>query len=292
MGNIDAYVSAVQRMPMLELEQERNLARRLRDHNDLQAAGELVMSHLRLVVSVSRQYLGYGLPQADLIQEGNIGLMKAVRRFDPDQGVRLVSYALHWIRAEMQEHVVRNWRMVRTATTKAQRKLFFGLRSRRQKLIEQGAMSGEHLHESGSLTSDQVRAIAADLQVEEADVREMEVRLGGGDIPLDPFDELDEGHSAPSLRLSDLRDEPTQVLSRIARDRLSTEGIAGALDILDDRSRRIIEARWIQVNDEGQGAMLKDMAAEFGVSVERIRQIEAQALRKMREHMGANSSML
>ena len=265
LGTIDAYISTVNRLPVLSAERETDLARRLRDHDDLEAARELILSHLRLVVSVARQYLGYGLPHADLIQEGNVGLMKAVKRFDPERGVRLVSFAVHWIKAEIHEYIVRNWRMVKVATTKAQRKLFFNLRSMRP--------------DGQTLDTDQVDHIADELNVRREDVREMEVRLSGRDLSLEGQDD-DEDSFAPIAYLSDEgREEPTRVLARQARASLQGEGLAQALEGLDARSRRIIEARWLQ--DDG-GLTLHDLAAEFGVSAERIRQIEAAALKKMR----------
>jgi RNA polymerase sigma-32 factor len=265
LGTIDAYISTVNRLPVLSAERESDLARRLRDHDDLEAARELILSHLRLVVSVARQYLGYGLPHADLVQEGNVGLMKAVKRFDPERGVRLVSFAVHWIKAEIHEYIVRNWRMVKVATTKAQRKLFFNLRSMRP--------------DGQTLDTDQVDHIADALNVRREDVREMEVRLSGRDLALEGQDD-DEDSFAPIAYLSDEgREEPTRVLARQARANLQGEGLAQALEGLDARSRRIIEARWLQ--DDG-GLTLHDLAAEFGVSAERIRQIEAAALKKMR----------
>lgn len=265
LGTIDAYISTVNRLPVLSAERETDLGRRLRDHDDLEAARELILSHLRLVVSVARQYLGYGLPHADLIQEGNVGLMKAVKRFDPERGVRLVSFAVHWIKAEIHEYIVRNWRMVKVATTKAQRKLFFNLRSMRP--------------DGQTLDPEQVEHIANELNVRREDVSEMEVRLSGRDLSLEGQDD-DEESFAPIAYLSDEgREEPTRVLARQARTQLQGEGLAQALEGLDARSRRIIEARWLQ--DDG-GLTLHDLAAEFGVSAERIRQIEAAALKKMR----------
>ncbi len=267
-GNLDAYIAAVHRLPMLTAEQETELSRRYRATGDLDAAREMVLSHLRLVVSIARQYLGYGLPHADLIQEGNIGLMKAVKRFDPDRGVRLVSFALHWIRAEIHEYVLKNWRTVKVATTKAQRKLFFNLRSRK---------SGPQ-----ALTTAEVEAIARDLNVREKDVVEMETRLGGQDIALDAsFDDGEESF-APSAWLAAPAAEPTQVLESRDRDRLQSEGIAHALAALDARSRRIIETRWLKDESEGGTLTLHQLADEFGVSAERIRQIEAKALQKMK----------
>lgn len=265
LGTIEAYISTVNRLPVLTPEQELTLARRLRDEQDIAAARELVLSHLRLVVSVARQYLGYGLPHADLIQEGNVGLMKAVKRFDPERGVRLVSFAVHWIKAEIHEYVVRNWRMVKVATTKAQRKLFFNLRSMRP--------------DGQTLDPKQVADIAATLNVRAEDVREMEVRMSGREISLENQDDDDETY-APIAYLSDEgQSDPTQVLERRAADVLHGSGLSQALELLDERSRRIVEARWLQ--DDG-GATLHDLATEFGVSAERIRQIEVAAMKKMR----------
>ncbi|MGD9943290.1 MAG: RNA polymerase sigma factor RpoH [Burkholderiaceae bacterium] len=267
-GNLDAYISAVHRLPMLSAEQEVDLARRFREQNDLDAARELVMSHLRLVVSVARQYLGYGLPHADLIQEGNIGLMKAVKRFDPERGVRLVSFAMHWIKAEIHEYILKNWRMLKVATTKAQRKLFFNLRS--------------HKTDAHTLSPAQIDQIARELNVPEKDVIEMETRLGGQDVALDGHDENGEESYSPSAWLAAPHSEPTQVLESRQYDRLQGEGIEEALAALDARSRRIIEARWLRDEADGGSLTLHQLAAEFGVSAERIRQIENKALQKMK----------
>ncbi|MFN3297892.1 RNA polymerase sigma factor RpoH [Caldimonas sp.] len=281
LGNLDAYITAVNRLPLLTQEEETTLARRWRDHHDLEAAGKLVLSHLRLVVSVSRQYLGYGLPHGDLIQEGNVGLMKAVKRFDPDQGVRLVSYALHWIKAEIHEFILRNWRMVKVATTKAQRKLFFNLRSMKQSLKDD-ADAGE-LHRS-TLTDREIDTVARELKVKREDVIEMETRLSGGDVALEPTIDDGEESYAPIAYLADESREPTRVIEAQHRDVLATDGIARALDTLDERSRRIVEERWLKVNDNGSGGMtLHELAAEYGVSAERIRQIEVAAMKKMRK---------
>jgi len=270
LGNIDAYISAVNRLPMLTQEEETRLATDLRDNNDLGAAQQLVMSHLRLVVSIARGYLGYGLPHADLIQEGNIGLMKAVKRFNPDQGVRLVSYAMHWIKAEMHEYILKNWRLVKVATTKAQRKLFFNLRS----------------HKVGfdSMTQGQIDQLAKTLNVKREEVIEMEMRLSGHDMALDAPTDDDDDKFAPIAYLSSDNNEPTKVLEGMHYDRLQTTGLETALNNLDPRSRRIIEARWL-ANDDGSGATLHDLAAEFSVSAERIRQIESAALKKMKTSM-------
>ena len=281
LGNLDAYISAVNRLPMLSQEEETRLANELRQQGDLQAAGALVLSHLRLVVSVSRQYLGYGLPHGDLIQEGNIGLMKAVKRFDPDQGTRLVSYALHWIKAEIHEYILKNWRMVKVATTKAQRKLFFNLRSMKSRLKDEA--DDADLHRS-TLTRDQVERVARDLNVKPEEVLEMETRMSGGDIAMESQNDDGEEAFAPIAYLADDRDEPTRVMEAAAHDRLAGAGITSALDTLDPRSRRIVEERYLKVNDDSSGGMtLHDLAAEYGVSAERIRQIEVAALKKMRK---------
>ncbi|MFM6985787.1 MAG: RNA polymerase sigma factor RpoH [Hydrogenophaga sp.] len=282
LGHLDAYISAVNRMPMLTLEEEQGAARRLRDQNDLEAAGQLVMSHLRLVVSIARQYLGYGLPHGDLIQEGNVGLMKAVKRFDPDQGVRLVSYAIHWIKAEIHEYILKNWRMVKVATTKAQRKLFFNLRSMKQGLRAEAADGETH---RDALSDQEIDMVARDLKVKPEEVREMETRLAGGDVVLDPSP-ADDGEEAygPIAWLADASREPTAMLESAERDTLATEGVARAMSELDERSRRIVTERWLKVNDDGSGGMtLHELAAEYGVSAERIRQIEVAAMKKMRQ---------
>jgi len=281
LGDLNAYIGAVNRLPMLTLEEEQEFGRRLKETNDLEAAGRLVLSHLRLVVSVSRQYLGYGLPHGDLIQEGNVGLMKAVKRFDPDQGVRLVSYALHWIKAEIHEYVLKNWRMVKLATTKAQRKLFFNLRSMKQQLRADAEDGGIH---RGSLSDAEIETVARDLNVKREEVVEMETRLAGGDIALEPQGDDSEESFAPIAYLADERHEPTRVLDAQHRDALASDGIAQALDALDARSRRIVEERWLKVNDDGSGGLtLHDLAGEYGVSAERIRQIEVAAMKKMRK---------
>lgn len=267
LGNIDAYISAVNRLPMLTHKQEINFANALRQNNDLNAAQQLVMSHLRLVVSIARGYLGYGLPHADLIQEGNIGLMKAVKRFDPDQGVRLVSYAMHWIKAEMHEYILKNWRLVKVATTKAQRKLFFNLRSHKEGL--------------DSMSSKQIDALATKLDVKREEVIEMEMRLSGRDIAMDAQSDDEDDKFAPIAYLKTETEEPTRVIEAQQYDRLQSEGLETALSKLDDRSRHIIESRWLK-NDDGSGATLHELAAEYGVSAERIRQIESAALKKMK----------
>ena len=282
LGNLDAYIRSVQAIPMLEAQEEQDLARRLRDNNDLQAASRLVLSHLRLVVSISRQYLGYGLPQGDLIQEGNVGLMKAVKRFDPDQGVRLVSYAMHWIKAEIHEYILKNWRMVKVATTKAQRKLFFNLRSLKHQF--KGEADDAHVTRAG-LSDAEIHRVAAELDVRPEDVIEMETRMAGGDVALDsPMDDEAEHSVAPIAYLADEVHEPTRLIESAHRDWLASDGIRLALEQLDDRSRRIVEERWLKVNDDGSGGMtLHELAADYGVSAERIRQIEAAAMKKMRK---------
>jgi len=268
LGNLDAYISAVNRLPMLTAEQEVDYGRRFRNDNDLGAARSLVLSHLRLVVSVSRQYLGYGLPHADLIQEGNIGLMKAVKRFDPERGVRLVSFALHWIKAEIHEYILKNWRLVKLATTKAQRKLFFNLRS----------MKKDH----NTLSPEAITDIAEQLNVREKDVAEMETRMGGREMSLEPLGEDSEEDYAPIAYLAAPNSDPTEILAGLENDRLQTEGIAEALSSLDERSRRIVESRWLRDEEDGGSRTLQDLANEYGVSAERIRQIEAKALKKMK----------
>ena len=280
LGNLDAYISAANRLPLLTHEEEQDCARKLRDHNDVEAAGRLVMSHLRLVISISRQYLGYGLPHGDLIQEGNIGLMKAVKRFDPDQGVRLVSYAMHWIKAEIHEYILKNWRMVKVATTKAQRKLFFNLRS-----MKQGFKTEAETTHRNTLSDSEIDLVAAQLKVKREEVMEMETRMSGGDVLLDPAPS-DDGEQAfgPIAYLADAAHEPTAMIETRQRDRLATDGIATALDGLDARSRRIVEERWLKVNDDGSGGMtLHELAAVYGVSAERIRQIESAAMKKMKK---------
>jgi RNA polymerase sigma-32 factor len=269
LGSLDHYIQAVNRFPLLTPEQETELGRRLARDNDLDAAQQLVLSHLRLVVAVSRKYLGYGLPQADIIQEGNIGLMKAVRRFDPERGVRLVSFALHWIRAEIHEYVLRNWRLVKVATTKAQRKLFFNLRRMKVR--------------SAALSTKEAHAIAKDLGVRPDEVFEMETRLTGRDVALDPQPDDDGDALSPIAYLTDTENEPVQILERAETAENRTLGLRHALAKLDERSRRIIEARWLVEDDP---ATLQDLADEYGVSAERIRQIEGKALKSMRAQMG------
>jgi len=264
-GSLDQYIQAVNRVPILSPAREVELARRYRRDDDLDAARELVLSHLRVVVAIARNYLGYGLPHADLIQEGNIGLMKAVKRFDPERGVRLVSFAIHWIKAEIHEFVLRNWRLVRIATTKAQRKLFFNLRSMKPSL--------------DPLSRDEIRGVAEALNVKPEEVVEMETRLAGHEMSLEPAVDDDERSFAPIAYLADPDAEPSEVIEANETARLRAEGLESALSTLDARSRRIIEARWLR---EKAPATLHDLAQEFNVSAERIRQIESKAMQKMR----------
>jgi len=273
-GSLEGYIQTVKSFPILSQQEETDFARRFRQDGDLDAARQLIVSHLRVVVAIARGYMGYGLPQADLIQEGNVGLMKAVKRFDPERGVRLVSFAVHWIRAEMHEFILRNWRIVKIATTKAQRKLFFNLRSMKPGL--------------NTLGGEEVKAIARQLGVNPEEVIEMETRLGGKDIALEPLggEEDDEGY-APIAYLTDSDAEPGRILEHEQTARLKGEGLQQALASLDARSRRIIESRWLREADQ---ATLHDLAAEFGVSAERIRQIEHKAMQKMRGVIGVTAA--
>ena len=264
-GNLESYIQAANRFPLLSETEEVELARRFRRDGDIEAARGLVLSHLRLVISVARGYLGYGLPHADLIQEGNVGLMKAVKRYDPERGVRLVSFAIHWIKAEIHEYILRNWRLVKIATTKAQRKLFFNLRSLKQGL---NTMSGE-----------EVGVVAKQLGVKPEEVREMETRLTGRDIAMEGGSDEEDESFAPIAYLADPAEEPSEALANREMERLQDEGLKQALSQLDERSRRIIERRWLT---EGEAATLHELAAEYGVSAERIRQIEAKAMQKMK----------
>jgi RNA polymerase sigma-32 factor len=268
-GSLENYISAVNRIPMLTPEREHSLGVELKERGDLSAASELVMSHLRLVVSIARNYTGYGLPQSDLIQEGNIGLMKAVKRFDPDRGVRLVSFAVHWIKAEMHEYILRNWRIVKVATTKAQRKLFFNLRSMKPNF--------------GALSPAEVKEVARQLNVKETDVSEMEQRLSGQEISLEPLNDDDDNWVSPIAYLQDATVDPSERLADMQKDAAATDGLKSALEDLDDRSRRIVEARWLR---EGKELTLHELANEYGVSAERIRQIEAKAMQKMKASLG------
>ena len=265
LGSLENYIQAVNRFPLLSAEQEHDLAVRLRDENDLEAARQLVLSHLRLVVAIARGYLGYGLPHADLIQEGNVGLMKAVKRYDPERGVRLVSFAVHWIKAEIHEFILKNWRLVKVATTKAQRKLFFNLRS-----MKKG---------SGSLSAGEVEAMAKTLNVHQSDVREMETRLYGQDMALEPGTDDDEDTFAPIAYLAAPNAEPTQHLEIAEREKMASVGLVRALGTLDPRSRHIVESRWL---NEENPATLHDLAAIYGISAERVRQIEVKAMQKLK----------
>jgi len=270
-SSLEAYVQAANAIPMLTQERERELGRRLKEQNDLTAARDMVLSHLRLVVSVARNYMGYGLPQADLVQEGNIGLMKAVKRFDPERGVRLASFAIHWIKAEIHEYILRNWRMVKIATTKAQRKLFFNLRSMKPTMA--------------ALTRKEIKQVARVLNVKESDVVEMEQRLGGGDIALEVGpDESADDIVTPITYLADTSEGPAETYERAEGESLKARGLVHALDSLDERSRRIIRARWLAESDP---KTLHELAREFGVSAERIRQIEAKAMQKMKKELAA-----
>lgn len=271
LASLDSYIQHANRMPMLSETDEFALARRLRDDNDLDAARQLVLSHLRLVIAIARGYLGYGLPHADLIQEGNVGLMKAVKRFDPERGVRLVSFAIHWIKAEIHEYILKNWRLVKIATTKAQRKLFFNLRSLKASL--------------GAMGNSEVDAMARQLGVKPEEVVEMETRMSGHDLALDGSGSEDEDeHFAPIAYLAAPDASPVDVLARKEDDYLHSVGLQNALAELDERSRTIIERRWLC---EGEAATLHELAAEYGVSAERIRQIEAKAMKKMKGVLSA-----
>lgn len=267
--SLDKYLQTIKQFPVLTAEEEYSYATKLKQHGDLEAARALIVSHLRLVASIARGYSGYGLPQSDLIQEGNIGLMKAVKRFDPDRGVRLVSFAMHWIKAEIHEYIVRNWRLVKTATTKAQRKLFFNLRS-----MKQGYES---------LSPDEVHRIATELNVKPEDVTEMEYRLNGQEVSLDAqVDEDGEDVYSPIAYLEDEGPEPSTLLENLQNEQLQTEGLSQALSLLDDRSRRVLQARWLT---EGEASTLHELAAEFSVSAERIRQIEQKAMQKIKTYL-------
>jgi RNA polymerase sigma-32 factor len=269
-GSLEAYIQTVNRFPILSADEERSLALRFGKEGDLEAARWLVLSHLRLVVALARGYLGYGLPHADLIQEGNIGLMKAVKRFDPDRGVRLVSFAIHWIKAEMHEYILRNWRLVKIATTKAQRKLFFNLRSMKNGLAP--------------LTASDVERVAAELRVKPEEVVEMETRLSGQDLAFEADQDDEEAYAPVNYLAADREAEPLRQLEARESEALRANGLDAALKSLDARSRRIVEARWLREKDP---ATLHDLAAEFKVSAERIRQIEAKALEKMRKALPA-----
>lgn len=265
-GSIDAYINYVNSLPLLTEKEEFDYAEKWRKHEDVDAAKQLILSHLRLVVSISRNYLGYGLPFADIIQEGTIGLMKAVKRFDTSHKARLVTFAMHWIKAEINDFVIKNWRIVRTVTTKAQRKLFFNLRSQREDI--------------GNMSDSEANKIALNLNVQKSDVIEMNTRLTGSDVAL--INDSD-SESSPSDWLSDSNQTPEMIIERKAQDRLQTVGITHALNQLDERSRRIIQTRWLM--DSEDQLTLHDLAAEFNISAERVRQIEVKALQKMRESL-------
>ena len=268
LGNLDAYISATHQIPMLTQAEEQSLAERLQQENDLEAARRLVLSHLRLVVAVARQYLGYGLPHADLIQEGNLGLMKAVKRYDPTRGVRLVSFALHWIKAEIHEYIIRNWRMVKMVTTKAHRKLFFNLNSFKKF--------------GHTLSPGQIEEVAQELNVRPEDVSDMERRMAGHEFSLDPLQNTDDDEMAynPLQYLAAEGAEPGEIIENENQARLHTEGLAQALATLDDRSQRIVASRWLSADESAK--TLHDLAAEYGISAERVRQIETQAMKKMK----------
>ncbi|MCH9638036.1 MAG: RNA polymerase sigma factor RpoH [Betaproteobacteria bacterium] len=270
-GSLESYIHSANSFPILSQEEEINLARRLRDENDINAAQQLILSHLRFVIAIARGYKGYGLPQADLIQEGNVGMMKAVKRFDPERGVRLVSFAVHWVKAEIHEFIMRNWRLVKIATTKQQRKLFFNLRSMKQGL--------------DTMSPQEVNTMAEKLGVKTEEVIEMEKRFNGADVSLEPLSDEDDNYG-PVAYLTN-GDEPSQELEALQNHHLRGESLKQSLDSLDARSRRIIEARWLREKDT---ATLHDLADEMGVSAERIRQIEAKAIQKMRGVMTSNST--
>lgn len=270
-GSMEAYVSAAFQLPMLSEQEEKDLAVRLRDHQDLNAARQLVLSHLRFVVRIARQYSGYGLPQQDLVQEGTVGLMKAVRRFDPDMGVRLVSFAVHWVKAEIHEYILRNWRIVKIATTKAQRKLFFNLRSSKKRL--------------GWFSHDEVQQVADDLGVKPETVLEMEARLANHDMAFDGSDnDEDDGPTlTPAAYLPDMRMDPATQVEAMDAEQHDQDQLMGALELLDDRSRDIVQQRWLNETK----ATLHDLADRYGVSAERIRQIEKNAFKKLRGQLAA-----
>jgi alternative sigma factor RpoH len=270
-GSLEGYIQAVNSIPMLTAEKERELAEQLQNHGDLEAARQLVMSHLRFVVHIARNYSGYGLPQADLVQEGNIGLMKAVKRFDPTVGVRLVSFAVHWIKAEIHEYVLRNWRMVKVATTKAQRKLFFNLRKNKKRL--------------GWFNQDEVRTVADELGVSPEDVTEMEARMSGQDHSFDGYDDDDsESNFAPAHYLEDKSSDLAAVYETSNWDNHAEHRLTYALQGLDERSQQIIRARWL---DEDNKLTLQELADRYGVSAERVRQLEKNALKKLKDVLEA-----
>ncbi len=272
-GSLEAYIQSVNRFPLLSAQQEQDYARRFRQDGDVNAARQLVLSHLRLVVAVARGYLGYGLPHADLIQEGTIGLMKAVKRFDPSRGVRLVSFAIHWVKAEIHEYILRNWRLMKVATTKAQRKLFFNLRSMRKGL--------------GPLGAAEIAHVAATLKVKPEEVVEMETRLAGREVAFEAEDSDEEAYAPVHYLAADPEAEPASVLQAKQDEKAVSDGLRLALASLDARARRIVQTRWLKEKDT---ATLHDLAAEFKVSAERIRQIEAKAMQKMKQVMQAQDA--
>lgn len=283
LGDLDAYIRYANAAPILSAEEEHALAVRLRDEGDLMATQQLILSHLRLVVSIARGFLGYGLPHADLIQEGNIGLMKAIKHFDPDRGVRLMTFSVHWIRSEIQEYIVRNWRMVKLATTKNQRKLFFNLRQMKA--------------DEKSLSTSEMERIAETLDVKPEEVREMEARLSGGDTPLESpgsTDAEDDNAFAPIDWLSREEDEPEAALEERDRNRLTGEILRNALDALDERSRLVVQARWLRTDNDGNPdpMTLQELASKLGVSAERVRQIEKKAIAKLRSELAADKDIL
>ncbi|WP_456444319.1 RNA polymerase sigma factor RpoH [Thiolapillus sp.] len=269
-GSMESYISAAFQLPMLSQQEEHDLAVRLRDNNDLDAARQLVMSHLRFVVRIARQYAGYGLPQPDLIQEGTVGLMKAVRRFDPEVGVRLASFAVHWIKAEIHEFILRNWRIVKIATTKAQRKLFFNLRSSKKRL--------------GWFSEQEIQDVASDLGVKPEEVRNMEARLNNYDMAFDADNnDSEDEHVAPVSYLPDMRMEPESILEAEDTERDENERLYAAMQELDERSQEILRRRWLSEKK----TTLHELADEYGVSAERIRQIEKAAMKKLQEKIAA-----
>ncbi|MCB1937193.1 MAG: RNA polymerase sigma factor RpoH [Nitrosomonas sp.] len=266
-GSLESYIQSANSFPLLSQEEENRLARQLHEDGDINAAQQLILSHLRFVITIARNYKGYGLPQADLIQEGNVGLMKAVKRFDPERGVRLVSFAVHWIKAEIHEFIMRNWRLVKIATTKQQRKLFFNLRSMKKGL--------------DTMSPQEVNTVAQELNVKPEEVVEMEKRFNGSDIPFEPLSDNEEENFSPTAYLTDGL-EPSQILEAKENQALCEEGLQQSLESLDDRSRHIIEARWLR---EKETATLHELADELGISAERVRQIEAKAIQKIRNIM-------
>ena len=266
-GSLESYIQSANSFPLLSQEEENRLARQLHEDGDINAAQQLILSHLRFVITIARNYKGYGLPQADLIQEGNVGLMKAVKRFDPERGVRLVSFVVHWIKAEIHEFIMRNWRLVKIATTKQQRKLFFNLRSMKKGL--------------DTMSPQEVNTVAQELNVKPEEVVEMEKRFNGSDIPFEPLSDNEEENFSPTAYLTDGL-EPSQILEAKENQALCEEGLQQSLESLDDRSRHIIEARWLR---EKETATLHELADELGISAERVRQIEAKAIQKIRNIM-------